>query len=104
MVFIPRKMSDELIARFRVGCPILLQYEVFDNGYTIIELSTTDQYFPIDTVRFIQNEDVQVTKSNLAFLGETIFLVEDQFGIHSRISWKISLETFEKVCQHLEKN
>jgi hypothetical protein len=41
MVFIPRKMSDELIARFRVGCPILLRYKrKFDDPiYVVIELS-----------------------------------------------------------------
>lgn len=41
MVFIPRKMSDELIARFRIGCPILLRYKrkFGDPIYVVIELS-----------------------------------------------------------------
>lgn len=105
MVFIPRKMSDELIARFRVGCPILLCYGLLDvRAYTIIELSQKDEFFVFDNVKFVKEENVQVSESGTDFLGNPIYIVRDSKGVHSRISWKISLETFEKVCQYLEKN
>lgn len=43
-----KKMSDELIARFRVGYPILLCYGLLDvRAYTIIELSQKDEFFCI---------------------------------------------------------
>ena len=105
MVFIPREMSDELIARFRVGCPILLCYSLVDiHAYTIIELSQKDEFFVFNHVGFIKEENVQVSESGTDFLGNPIYLVQDSEGVHSRISWKISLETFEKVCKSLEKN
>lgn len=105
MVFIPRKMSDELIARFRVGCPILLKYTRFDGpSYTIIELSTKHEPFPCEGINFVYNENIKVSESGTDFLGEPIYLVQDSEGVHSRISWKISLETFEKVCQCLKRN
>lgn len=105
MVFIPREMSDELIARFRVGCPILLCYSLVDiHAYTIIELSQKDEFFVFNRVGFIKEENVQVSESGTDFLGNPIYLVQDSEGVHSRISWKISLETFEKVCKSLEKN
>ncbi len=105
MVFIPRKMSDELIARFRVGCPILLCYSLLDiRAYTIIEFSQKDDFFVFNHIGFVKEENVQVSESGTDFLGNLIYLVQDSEGVHSRISWKISLETFEKVCQCLEKN
>ena len=105
MVFIPRKMSDELIARFRVGCPILLCYSLVDiHAYTIIELSQKDEFFVFDRLGFVKEENVQVSESGMDFLGYPIYQIQDSEGVHARISWKISLETFEKVCQYLEKN
>lgn len=105
MVFIPRKMSDELIARFRVGCPILLCYSLVDiHAYTIIELSQKDEFFVFDRLGFVKEENVQVSESGTDFLGYPIYQIQDSEGVHARISWKISLETFEKVCQYLEKN
>lgn len=105
MVFIPRKMSDELIARFRVGCPILLCYSLIDiHAYTIIELSQKDEFFVFDRIGFVKEENVQVSESGSDFLGNPIYLVQDSKGVHSRISWKISSETFEKVCQKLTEN
>ena len=98
-------MSDELIARFRVGCPILLCYSLVDiHAYTIIELSQKYEFFVFNRVGFIKEENVQVSESGTDFLGNPIYLVQDSEGVHSRISWKISLETFEKVCKSLEKN
>ena len=102
MVFIPRKMSDELIARFRVGCPILLRYT--DLNYTIIELGTKHESFPYKGVDFVNDEDIKVSKSRSYFLGEEIYHSQDSIGAGSRISWKISLETFEKVCQKLTES
>ena len=105
MVFIPRKLSDELIARFRVGCPILLCYSLVDiHAYTIIELSQKDEFFVFNNIGFVKEENVQVSESGTDFLGNPIYIVQDSEDVHSRISWKISLETFEKVCQYLEKN
>ena len=105
MVFIPRKMSDELIARFRVGCPILLCCSLIDvRAYTIIELSQKDEFFVFNNVGFVEEENIQVSESGTDFLGDPIYQIQDSEGVHSRISWKISLETFEKVCQYLEKN
>lgn len=105
MVFIPRKMSDELIARFRVGCPILLRYTTVDGPvYTIIELSTRNELLPYEGLGFIYDENIKVSTPGNSFLGETIYNIQDSEGVHSRISWKISLETFEKVCQCLKKN
>ena len=105
MVFIPRKMSDELIARFRVGCPILLKYTQFDGpSYTIIELSTKHEPFPCEGLNFVYDENIKVSTPGNSLLGETIYNIQDSEGLHSRISWKISLETFEKVCQCLKKN
>ena len=105
MVFIPRKMSDELIARFRVGCPILLCYSLVDiHAYTIIEISQKDEFFVFDNVGFVKEENVQVLESGTDFLGSPIYRVLDSEGVHARISWKITLETFEKVCQCLKKN
>ena len=104
MVLIPRKMSDELIARFRVGCPILLKYASFDPSYTIIELSTKHEPFPCEGINFVYDENIKVSESGTDFLGDPIYQIQDSEGVHARISWKISLETFEKVCQCLEKN
>lgn len=105
MVFIPREMSDELIARFRVGCPILLCYSLLDiHAYTIIELNQKDDFFVFNHIGFVKEENVQVSESGTDFLGNPIYLVQDSEGVHSRISWKISLETFEKVCQKLTEN
>ena len=105
MVFIQRKMSDELIARFRVGCPILLKYTQFDGpSYTIIELSTKHEPFPCEGIDFVYDENIKVSKSGTDFLGDPIYRIQDSEGVHARISWKISLETFEKVCQCLKKN
>lgn len=104
MVFIPRKMSDELIARFRVGCPILLKYASFDPSYTIIELSTKHEPFPCEGINFVYDENIKVSKSGTDFLGEPIYLIQDSEGVHSRICWKISLETFEIICQKLTEN
>lgn len=105
MVFIPRKMSDELIARFRIGCPILLKYgQVVGPLYTIIELGTKHEDFPCEHVCFVNDENIKVSKLGNSFLGEEIYSIQDSEGVHSRISWKISLETFEKVCNILEKN
>ena len=101
MVFIPRKMSDELIARFRVGCPILLKYSSFDPSYTIIELSTKHEPFPCEGINFVYNENIKVLKSGKDFLGNPIYKIQDSEGVHARISWKISLETFEIICQKL---
>lgn len=105
MVFIPRKMSDELIARFRVGYPILLRCIRFDGPtYTIIELGIRHEHFPHKNVGFVNDENIKILKLENSFLGETIYNIQDSEGVHARISWKISLETFEKVCQCLEKN
>lgn len=104
MVFIPREMSDELIARFRVGCPILLKYTQFDPSYTIIELSTKHEPFPCEGINFVYDENIKVSTPGTSLLGETIYDIQDSEGLHCRISWKISLETFEKVCQCLKKN
>ena len=105
MVFIPREMSDELIARFRVGCPILLCYSLVDiHAYTIIELSQKDEFFVFDRVGFVKEDNIQVSESGTDFLGDPIYQIQDSEGVHSRISWKISLETFEKVCQKLTEN
>ena len=105
MVFIPREISDELIARFRVGCPILLYYSLVDiHEYTIIELSQKDEFFVFDNIGFVKEENVRVGELGTDLLGNQIYVIQDSFGVHSRISWKISLETFEKVCQCLEKN
>lgn len=97
-------MSDELIARFRVGCPILLKYTSFDSSYTIIELSTKNEPFPCEGINFVYNENIKVSESGADFLGDPIYQIQDSEGVHARISWKISLETFEKVCQCLKKN
>lgn len=68
MVFIPRKMSDELIARFRIGCPILLCYSLVDiHTYTIIELSQKDEFFVFNSVGFVKKEIVQVSESGTDF-------------------------------------
>ena len=105
MVFIPRKMSDELIARFRVGCPILLCYSLVNiHAYTIIELSQKDEFFVFDNAGFVKEENVRIGELGTDFLGDPIYKIQDSEGVHARISWKISLETFEKVCQCLEKN
>lgn len=105
MVFIPRKMSDELIARFRVGCPILLRYIRFDGpSYTIIELSAKNESFPFEGVSFVYDENIKVSESGTDFLGEIIYDIQDSEGEYPRISWKISLNTFEKVCQKLTEN
>jgi hypothetical protein len=106
MVFIPREMSDELIARFRVGCPILLRYKRDFNGpmYIIIELSQWDTNFAHNRLEFVKDRNIQVSESDENFPGGMIYHIQDSFGVHSRISWKISLETFEKVCQCLKKN
>lgn len=105
MVFIPREMSDELIARFRVGCPILLCYSLVDiHVYTIIELSQKDEFFVFNSVGFVKEENIQVSESGTDFLGDPIYRIQDSEEVHARISWKISLETFEKVCQCLKKN
>ena len=105
MVFIPRKMSDELIARFRVGCPILLCYSLLDiHAYTIIELSQKDEFFVFNNIGFVKEENIQVSESDTDFLGNPIYIVRDSEGVHSRVSWKISLETFEKVCQKLTES
>jgi hypothetical protein len=102
MVFIPRKMSDELIARFRVGCPILLCYSLVDiHAYTIIELSQKDEFFVFNNVGFVEEENIQVSESGTDFLGDPIYQIQDSEGVHARISWKISLETFEIICQKL---
>lgn len=105
MVFIPRKMSDELIARFRIGCPILLRRVWCDRPtYTIIELGIKNEFFLYESLDFVNDETIKVSKSGIDFLGETIYDIQDSREIVSRISWKISLETFEKVCKLLEKN
>lgn len=97
MVFIPRKMSDELIARFRVGCPILLCYSLVDiHAYTIIELSQKDEFFVFDNVGFVEEENIQVSESGTDFLGDPIYQIQDSEGVHARISWKISLEHLKK--------
>jgi hypothetical protein len=102
MVFIPREMSDELIARFRVGCPILLCYSLVDiHAYTIIELSQKDEFFVFNNVGFVKEENIQVSESGTDFLGDPIYQIQDSEGVHARISWKISLETFEIICRKL---
>ena len=106
MVFIPREMSDELIARFRIGCPILLRYKrKFDDPiYVVIELSHWDTNFSYNRLEFVKDRNIQISESDENFPGGMIYHIQDSDGIHSRISWKISLETFEKVCKSLEKN
>lgn len=105
MVFIPRKMSDELIARFRIGCPILLCYSLFDvHAYTIIELSQRDDFFVFEDIGFVKEENILVLEFGADLLGNPVYRIQDSKGVHSKFSWKISLETFEKVCQCLEKN
>lgn len=105
MVFIPRKMSGELIARFRIGCPILLCYNLVNiHSYTIIELGQKDECFVFNNVGFVKEENIQISESGTDFLGDPIYQIQDSEGVHARISWKISLETFEKVCQCLRKN
>lgn len=102
MVFIPRKMSDELIARFRVGCPILLCYSLVDiHAYTIIKLSQKDEFFVFNNVGFVKEDNIQVSESGTDFLGDPIYQIQDSEGVHARISWKISLDTFEIICQKL---
>ena len=102
MVFIPRKMSDELIARFKVGCPILLCYSLVDiHAYTIIELSQRDDFFVFENIGFVKEENVLVSEFGADLLGSPIYRIQDSRGVHSRFSWKISLETFEIICQKL---
>lgn len=106
MVFIPREMSDELIARFRVGCPILLIYKRVFHGptYTVIELGTKGDIFLCENLSFVYDENIKVSEIENPFLRETIYKIQDSNGIHSILSWKISLETFEKICKLLGKN
>lgn len=102
MVFIPREMSDELIARFRVGCPILLCYSLVNvRAYTIIELSQRDDFFVFEDIGFVKEENVLVSELGADLLGSPVYHIQDSKGVHSRFSWKISLDTFEKVCQKL---
>lgn len=102
MVFIPRNMSDELIAIFRVGCPILLCYSLIDiRAYTIIELSQKDESFVFDNVGFVKEENVRIGELGTDLLGNQIYVIQDSEGVQSRIPWKISLETFEIICQKL---
>jgi hypothetical protein len=52
-------------------------------------------------LEFVKDRNIQILTSDENFPGGMIYHIQDSEGVHTRISWNISLETFEKVCQKL---